>query len=232
MPQSIFQPLETFRRQLGLVRALGIIEPEKLGRKMAECFIVETRFTLVKSDEVNLELPYVGVLYRKKEKVLFKPDEELRRELRDKKARFLLAAFLTEQIEYTGDPEKYAWGIVFRQSETPYSGMDLLGRLGSDLIRFQVHRATDPFLEKFLQKFSLPVLSRAICCAIHDAICSGSGIKLETIGVFKPYPEFTFEEDNILRDRIESFTASLRINPAFPDFKVSEEILGPPPKIY
>ncbi len=201
-----------------MVRAVGVVEPESLGRKMAECFIVEVRVRLISSDDAKLEFPSVGILFREKKRVLFEPARDLPSHAKER--RLLLEEFLDKQIGVPDVSKQSSWRIVFQESPDPILGLDLLGRFGSDLLRFHIYKTED----RLLKKLSLEKVFTGICYVVHDAICCGAGIKLETIGTVYPYPKLKFEEDKILTDRIRSVSDSNRPNSGTSDFKVSDEI--------
>ncbi len=216
--------LESFDRQLNLVRGFGIVDPESLGRKMAECLVVEVRVILT-ADEPKVCLPHVGLLSRDDETVSFKPLDELENDARQRKLR--LSDFMLNQIGAADAWGKFTWDTVFQKYSEPYAGMDLLARLGSQLLRFRMSK--DPMLKEV----PLHMLLEGMCLVVHDAICCGAGVVLETIGWFLPFPEISFRADDILLDTIRGMKASAGKNrrvPDLSDFKVSKLRVGPLPK--
>jgi hypothetical protein len=215
--------LASFGRQLSLVRGFDLLEPENLGRKMAECFIVEVRVRLATSDNPRVELSAVGTLLRARETVSFQPDEVLKNDAAQGKLQ------LGEFFDKQGGPSHlwggFTWRTVFRKSEEPYLGLNLLARLGSQFLRSLMSQ------DQRLERVSLDMLLEGLCLGVHDAICCGTGIELETIGTFYPYPSLSFKPDDILLDTIRSTGALARANTGTSGLKVSELRVGPLPKV-
>lgn len=190
--------LESFGEQLTIIRGFGIIDPERLGRDMALSFVVETKTGLLLSDQSHVEIPHVGTLRRNEEKVSFEAAGLLKEDAAATKRNLLLEGFLNEQQTGTAD----FWRRVFEKPsdlppdfEESLPGQDLLARLGSQLIGS--HMSADPKLSDI----SLDTLVEGMSLLVHDAICCGAGIELETLGTF--HPDFSFTPDDILLTTIK-----------------------------
>lgn len=191
-------PLKTFEEELELAREMGMLDPETLGRDMAQSFIVETRVAL--EDDRYVKLPGVGKLSwnEKGETIEFEAEDSreysLKEDARYRKLR--LRDFLDKKFPLICSRINLQWDKEFQALEAPYSGLDLLGRLGSKLLSHVIRE------DRTLEKAPYGKVLEGMCCyVVHDAICIGTGIDLETIGTFyldELEREPKFEPDNVL----------------------------------
>jgi hypothetical protein len=172
--------LESFARQLEILRAVNRIDAATCGAEAAESFVVETRVRLVSAANPVVELPSVGTLVRDGDAVFFQPSETLKQD--SNKHKLLL-------------PKRYRAAFPFRKREQPEAGLALLKSIGTSFLASKLAEDTR------LEKLSLDSLSEIFCLGIHDAICCGSGIELETVGTFAA--DLTFEIDEVLSASIK-----------------------------
>src|SRR5215813_2458985 len=171
--------LESFRLRVKLMRELGMIDPERLGREMAGSFIVETRTSLVQKNKV--EIPAVGTLkVNETQSVNFFASAELK-----EGPKHLLSQFLSKQWRLN-DLSYSHWTTIFEAEGQPLSGKDLLSEFGTAWLQHLIYDRKD----SKLQRLDLKHLFKGVCYALHDGIRSNSGISLESIGTF--YPSLRF----------------------------------------
>ncbi len=172
--------LESFAKQLDILRALNCIDASTCGAEAAESFVVEVRVSLASVASSVVELPAVGSLVRDGDSVAFRPTETLKQNVGSHE--LLL-------------PGIYRSAFPFRKREQPEPGLLLLRSIGTSF--FYSKLAEDPKL----QRVPLNSVLEIFCFGIHDTICSGSGVELESIGTFTP--DLKFEIDDVLSASIK-----------------------------
>lgn len=202
--------LGNFQSELDLQRELGRIDPDRSGREMAQSLVIEVRVVLASHDPSSVNLPNVGELIRSGKNVRFDPSEVLKADLL--KQELKLERFLKEKlgIPLLRDVEEFKDLRRFQNLPDPYLGLPMLEECGAELLRHFAR--TDPRLEKV----PWGAVLEALCFVIHDAICCGAGIELETVGTFQG---LTFDPDDILKSTIEHMRTSNTSNSS--DVKVS-----------
>lgn len=169
--------LTCFSDELTLARAFRPIEPSSIAKIVAESFVVQIRATLAAEsfvDIISVGKLYYEVLNNHELRVGLQPDKTLNEHYVQK--RLLLQSYLSEIFPNVAI--KGPW-VFDEASEYPYSGLRLLQTVGAFFLRQQWEQ------DRKLQNLSLEKLETALCLSIHDSVCSGSGIELETIGLFK-----------------------------------------------
>ncbi len=218
--------LESFKEHLEIMQdfakfRLGVIDPVRLGGDLCSSFIVGIRVALCQNQK-PVYLIHVGALTPRETDVTFEATELLKADQESKTlllGDFLKRQFKTMQSHFLG---AFNWHTFFLRGYTVEYMMprqEFLERLVVDMLMAQRKR------DQNLKKLSFPILEEACCLLIHDAIVSGYGIELETIGQFKP--DLTFEADEeilskTLRDIHQNKTAS---PPS--DLRISKFIVGP-----
>jgi hypothetical protein len=180
----------TFMEQLAIYRGFRIFNSEALGRDAAESMVVDITTTLCASPTSKVELPHVGTLLREKKEISFKPGGEW-----GENRTSALEKFFLDRVKQSNLWDNLTWAKVFQKKEL-FSGLDLIGRAASYYLQFQ--NLESPEKDRDLQDSLVEVA----CWAVHDAICCGAGIELETVGIF--YQDLTFKPDELLIASIHS----------------------------
>ena len=187
--------LDCFIKELILAREFRTIEPNSIATVLAESFLVQIRTALAITSEHEVVIPTVGRLFVRELTPDFEPDRNLKKHLSDRV--FLLQPYLAEIWTKNRDQEvpSFTQGKDF-----PYSGLHLLETVGAFFLRHEWEQ------DKTLRQLSVEKLEYALCLTIHDAICCGSGIELQSVGLFK---DLSFIPDDVLKQTIEvrSFSA-------------------------
>jgi hypothetical protein len=189
--------LASFGRQLAVAR-LFFPNVDSLGRTMAHSFVVSLRNEL--GARKGAVLPFVGCLTWNEvaDSVSFESDESLVQDALERGLR--LSDWIGEHDSLLSVDTATNAGFwfertvqeAFSEGSRPYPGQEFLARLGSLFIRARIDR--DPNLaetltwldnEDQLRTGFLGPLTHGLCLGIHDAICCGAGIDIETVGEFK-----------------------------------------------
>ena len=186
------------QRELG---EFANIDPDMSGREMAQALVVEIRVVLASQDPSQVELPEVGNLVRSGADIRFNPSELLKKDL--KKQELKLKKFLQEKIGFSSLNELNDLQWLQKLPE-PYVGLPILEQCGAMLLKHFAR--SDPRLEKVPWELVL----QALCLVVHDSICCGTGIELETIGTFR---DETYEADDLLKESIRH-TVKSRVSSA------------------
>ena len=166
--------LSCFSTELALAREFRTIEPNSIAKVLAESFVVQIRTTLATTSEHAVVIPTVGQLIVRDLTVNFEPDSSLNSDYSEK--RFRLHPYIAELFPKSPIAEL----PIFKQgSAFPYSGLRLLETIGAFFLREEWEQ------DRSLRKLSIKNLEFAMCLTIHDAISSGSGIEIESVGLFK-----------------------------------------------
>lgn len=207
--------LESFKKNLKIIRGfaahrMGIIDPVSLGDKMCQSFIAEIKAALlgdparqgVFPDFCETELSHVGKIIRKRDAVFFEPCDEL---LSDSVSSVLrLAPFLEEWIGTANSHflGTINWRTIFQRDMNMLSGermwfpcQPFLSNLGVDILVRSRRK------DRMLKKISFEKCAEAFCLYIHDAVATGCGIEIETIGKLS---EYTFAMDTIFKQTLDA----------------------------
>jgi hypothetical protein len=193
--------LETFAEELPAFRHLPL-DRQSLGREAAESFVVGLR-TAMAREPGPVRLNSLGELAWENEKVTFSPDRDF--DMRKVRLPDFFAsigvdkatadAFLERLFPKRSDSIGGGTGDRISVDEEPYPGLFLLSQCASLFFVFSN-------LDGLESKEKLSKLETCICAAIHDAICRGNGIAIETIGTFGP--GLKFEPDPVLYDSVSA----------------------------
>ena len=178
--------LDSFKRQLDVRRFL----PQRgsagrFGSEAAESFVVDIRVSLTASKRAEVDLPNVGALNRKGDDLRFSP-----------------AAGLTLDASHNKLRLSELWGLnwPFQKRPVPEPGFDLLSSVALQF--FTRALKEDLKLERDYRKELVSIF----CLSIHDAICAGAGVELETVGTFRP--DCGFEIDQVLNESLKHLPSS------------------------
>lgn len=186
--------LDSFGRELDLARALtespiyAKLDPEDLGKSARDSFFFELKQAIIGpkgGKNTKVKIPKVGTFIRKGENIEFNPLMSLKKHTESKK--FLLKKFLEEKIGTANSSFLFGnnnWANFFEpqinsaccNNPLPYSAHRNLAILGADILAVLIKK--DPKL----YNPPLAMLEEALCLFIHDAIVSGQGIEIESIG--------------------------------------------------
>ncbi len=232
---------DSLRGPLEMLVALSKAEPEmewldtrNLGLATAQAFVVDLRNALVHSKDSAVQLEWIGTLMPEKETVRFEPSSRLEAESDPKSPKLRLLDFLTEGGQFSSK-EAFSkeeleggslWGgetlkSIFAQRSKPFPGQGLIAGLCTLLVHSRLAQDADfqstlDFLRpksKELEQ-SLEFGLQAICLLIHDSVCCGTGISIETIGTFYPRPPLTFDAAVELRQLLSLKHSSPQANPS------------------
>lgn len=199
--------------QLEICAELGPSDPHVLGDVLVQSFLVDIRQRLLDSSLVGCSLPSLGVLFRNNTTVGFYSAYELRKDLRARKLLLLseLDPFVEE--ESLGLP-------VFHQRRLDEALRDMHGTVsGDDFLRavaYLVMKALvrdDPSMQRLRRKLAdeslrsalTHQLERLLYLAMHDVLCTGSDLRLLSIGVWSHRDDtITFEASDHLTAALEA----------------------------
>ena len=213
---------------------VDVVDSTEFAQTIAQAFVVGLRSELAQPKPGRVELKSVGLLEWNGETVSLQPEEQLREHL-NKRYATLLVECVNSWHELSGDAPFFdaseltsssvwndltlAEALKPTGSATPYPGHEFIAAVFSLLTRARMLKDPDLRLTlKHVTKNQAEIsvaLSRTtdlLCFLLHDVICSGRGIRLETIGTFLSLPRIEFVADNELISLAQEWRRKQRNN--------------------
>jgi hypothetical protein len=208
-------PLESLLGPLEMLGALRAAEPEEewidarnLGLAVTQAFVVDLRSRLSSPSVSTVELESVGVLTRHGTQLEFRASERLKSDSDENNPNPLLLDFMLKRSDFLSGSvlkEYPVWGaetletLFGKRRDKLLPGQAMISGFWTLIVNARL--AMDPGLSKTLEvlkpaskelRNELQFAFDATCLLLHDSICCGSGVDLETIGAFRPQPYLDF----------------------------------------